>query len=90
MATLKIPTPLRSYTQNKTDLSIDGSTIESIFSQAIKLYPGLENQLFDQNNQLKQYLNIYINDLNIRDLENLASIVSKDDVISIIPAIAGG
>ena len=90
MATLKIPTPLRSYTQNKTDLNIEGATIDTVLSQAIELYPGLESQLFDQNNQLKQYLNIYINDLNIRDLENLESNVSNNDVISIIPAIAGG
>lgn len=90
MATLKIPTPLRSYTDNKTDLSINGNTIDTIFTQAIELYPDLESQLFDQNNQLKQYLNIYINDLNIRDLENLESSVSDSDIISIIPAIAGG
>ncbi|MBX5480371.1 MAG: MoaD/ThiS family protein [Myxococcaceae bacterium] len=90
MATIRIPTPLRSYTQNKDEVTAPGSTVGEVLQNLDKAYPGIGARLFDEKGAVRRYVNVFHNDEDIRFLQELATPVSDNDRISIIPAIAGG
>ena len=90
MATVKIPTPLRSYTQDKGEVTASGATIGEVLQNLEKKFPGIGPRLLDEKGGVRRYINIFYNDEDIRFLENLSTQVSDSDRISIIPAIAGG
>ena len=90
MATVRIPTPLRSYTQNKSDLAIAGKTVGEVLKALDQAAPGIGTRLFDEKGGLKRYVNVFLNDEDVRFLKDLDSEVKDSDTVSIIPAIAGG
>jgi sulfur-carrier protein len=90
MATIKIPTPLRTYTQNKEEVSAQGSTVGEVLRNLDKACPGIGARLLDEKGAVRRYVNIFYNDEDIRFLKQLDTPVSENDRISIIPAIAGG
>lgn len=90
MATIKIPTPLRSYTQDKGEVVASGATIGDVLQNLDKKFPGIGARLMDEKGAVRRYINIFHNDEDIRFLDNLGTPVSDADRISIIPAIAGG
>jgi len=85
-----IPGALRQYTNNNDSLSATGKTIEEVFSDLTTQYPQLKKHLFRENGQLRNFVNIYINEADIRSLEQEKTILKEGDVISIIPSVAGG
>lgn len=90
MPTVRIPTPLRSYTKNLAEVKIAGSTVGEVL-QALELaYPGIGARLFDEKGGLKRYVNVFAGDEDVRFLQELETKVADADVVSIIPAIAGG
>jgi molybdopterin converting factor small subunit len=90
MAMVKIPTPLRTYTQDKAEVTAAGTTIGEVLKNLERTFPGIGQRLFDEKGALRRYINIFHNDEDIRFLNNLATPVSDADRISIVPAIAGG
>lgn len=90
MATIRIPTPLRSYTQNKDEVTAAGATVGEVLKNLDAAYPGIGARLFDDKGGVRRYVNIFHNDEDIRFLKSLDTPVSDSDKISIIPAIAGG
>lgn len=87
---VRIPTPLRKMTQNKDTVQAEGPTIGALVDNLEKQYPGLKERLCDERGELRRFVNIYLNDEDIRFAQGKATAVKDGDEISIIPAIAGG
>ncbi len=90
MATVRIPTPLRRLTNGNAEVEADGGTIAELIDNLESNYEGLKKRICDENGTVRRFVNIYINDEDIRFLDNADTELEPDDVVSIIPAIAGG
>lgn len=90
MATVRIPTPLRTYTQNKDEVTAAGATVGEVLKHLDQQYPGIGSRLLDDKGGVRRYVNIFHNDEDIRFLKLLDTPVAEGDRIAIIPAIAGG
>lgn len=87
---VRIPTPLRTLTENQEIVRVQGSTISEIIDDLQKNYPGLKERICDENGELRRFLNIYLNNEDIRFKHGKETSLNDGDEISIIPAIAGG
>ena len=91
MATnVRIPAPLRKLTQEQELVEASGSNIEEILADLDKNFPGLKERVCDESGNVRRFVNIFINDEDIRFMEDKATAVKEGDEISIVPAIAGG
>lgn len=90
MSTVFIPTTLRRLTGNQSRLSVEGTTVGEILAALDRNYPGFAERLLDGNGQVKRFINIFVNEEEIRTLQGLATAVGPNDTISIVPAMAGG
>ena len=89
MAHVKIPTPLRVLTNNETSVEVSGEKIINIINNLDEKFPGITEKIMD-NNELKHFVNIYVNGEDIRYLDSLDTKVESGDEIAIVPAVAGG
>lgn len=87
---VRIPTPLRKLTAEAETVSAEGKTIEEILFHLNQTYPGLGERICDENGNIRRFINIFLNDEDIRFLQDKATPVKEGDEISILPAIAGG
>jgi molybdopterin synthase sulfur carrier subunit len=87
---VRIPSPLLKLTNNQGEVSAVGSNVKEIFEYLEKNYPGIKERVYDEEGQLRRFINIYINEEDIRFVDGESSSVKDGDEISIIPAIAGG
>lgn len=87
---VRLPTLLRPHAGGAAALSADGSTVGEVFQALIAEHPGLASNLIDDDGQLHKFVNVYRNDDDIRYLDQLDTKVADGDVISILPAVAGG
>ncbi len=85
-----IPTPLRPYTEDQKAISLTGNTVGEIFEQLLTRFPKLRKHLYTKDGTLRSFVNVYVNDEDIRYLDQRKSIIQKGDIVSIIPSIAGG
>ena len=90
MATIRIPTPLRKLTQGKEEVTASGATIGALIAGLEAQYPGFKERICDDNGQVRRFVNIYLNDEDVRYLQKDATSVGDGDTISIVPSIAGG
>ncbi|MBC7830384.1 MAG: MoaD/ThiS family protein [Chitinophagaceae bacterium] len=90
MATVIIPTPLRKFTNNTAKIDINAETIEETVRELTLNFPDLKKHLLDEKGQIRSFINIFVGDNDIRDLQQEKTSVKKDTLISIVPAIAGG
>ncbi|MEN9230141.1 MAG: MoaD/ThiS family protein [Thermostichus sp. DG02_5_bins_236] len=92
MATkILIPSPLRPYTDNQETVEIDGSNVGEVMSNLIARYADLKRHLYTEEGKLRNFVNVYLNDEDVRDLaEGDNTPVGEKATISIVPAIAGG
>jgi molybdopterin synthase sulfur carrier subunit len=90
MATIIIPTPLRKFTNNTARLSVSAGNISEIVNELTVNFPDLKRHLLDEQGNIRSFINIFVGDNDIRDLERERTSVKDDTVISIVPAIAGG
>lgn len=90
MATVIIPTPLRKFTNNTARLDIKADTIENTVNELTLNFPDLKKHLLDDKGQIRTFVNIFVGNDDIRDLQQGQTPVQADTVISIVPAIAGG
>lgn len=87
---IEIPTPLRPYTENTKRVELDTTSLKQALTQLVTTYPKLRPYLYD-GHELRSYVNLYLNNEDIRYLDNgLESPLNEGDTISIIPSIAGG
>lgn len=87
---VRIPTPLRKFTENEETVESDGATVGAAIGQAAEKFPGLKDRLYDDAGVLRRFVNVFLNDEDIRFQDGPDTAVKDGDEISIIPAIAGG
>ncbi len=87
---VNLPTVLRTHAGGAKEVSADGSTVGEVLSGIVTEYPGLSGQVIDENGALHKFVNVYLNDDDVRYLSSLATPVKDADEISILPAVAGG
>jgi molybdopterin converting factor small subunit len=90
MATVRIPTSLRSFTRSQDEVRIPGATVGEVLRNLEKQHPGIGARLLDERGAVRRYVNIFHNDEDIRFMLELDTPVTEADRITIIPAIAGG
>lgn len=88
--TVRVPTPLRSFTNGAEEVAIEGNNIQEIVDNLEANHNGIKERLCDENGKIRRFLNVYINDEDIRFMQNQDTAVKDGDTISIVPAIAGG
>jgi molybdopterin synthase sulfur carrier subunit len=87
---VRVPTPLRKYTQGADEVSAQGPSVNAIVEDLEKNYPGIKERLCDESGKIRRFVNVYVNGDDIRFLQNLETSLKEGDAISIVPAIAGG
>ena len=87
---VRIPSPLRSFTNGSDIVEAEGSSVGDVLNNLKTTAAGIETRLFKGPNLLNRFVNVYLNDEDIRHLKNLETPVKAGDEISIVPAIAGG
>ena len=90
MPTIRIPTPLRKLTGERETIEADGATVGELLTAIDQAYPGLRERICDEQGAVRRFVNVYVNDEDIRFLEDQATPVKGTDEVSIVPAIAGG
>jgi sulfur-carrier protein len=89
-AKVRIPTPLRKLTNNEELIDVHASTVGAAIIELQTRYPGIQERLLDETGAVRRFVNVYVNEEDIRFLQNQDTPVKSGDEISIIPAIAGG
>lgn len=89
-AKVRIPTPLRKLTNNEEVVEVSAATIGDAIAELQARYPGIKERLLDEHGDVRRFVNVYVNEEDIRFLKNQQTPVKDGDEISIIPAIAGG
>ena len=89
MPIVRIPTPLRAHSGGQENVSARGATVGEVLGDLVANHPALKERLFD-GEEVRRFVNVYVNNEDIRYLDDLATPVAENDEISIIPAIAGG
>lgn len=90
MATVRIPSPLRRYTNGQSKVESQGANINELISNLEAQYPGIKSRLCEENGQIKRYVNVFVNETEIRTLQGAETPLTDKDEVSIIPAMAGG
>jgi molybdopterin converting factor small subunit len=88
--TVKIPTPLRPITGGQPEVRIDGATVGEILRNMDAQFKGFGDRVLDDGRSVKRFINVFVNEDNIRDRKELDTEVRNGDTISILPSIAGG
>jgi adenylyltransferase/sulfurtransferase len=90
MAKILIPTPLRQFTGKQDSVTAAGATVGDVLSALTTQFPDLRKQIFNDEGKLRSFVNVYLNDEDIRYLDKTATAVSDADTLSLVPSIAGG
>lgn len=88
--TVRVPTQLRSLTGGESELKVEGSTVGEVLKAIDVQFPGLGERIFDESGALRRFVNVFLADEDVRFLEGLNTEVQPNQVISIVPAVAGG
>jgi molybdopterin synthase sulfur carrier subunit len=87
---VRIPTPLRKLTQNLEVVEVNGATVRELIDSLEQAYPGLKDRICDDQQNIRRFVNVFVNDEDIRFLNDADTPVKSGDEVSIVPAIAGG
>ena len=87
---VRVPTPLRKFTQGADEVSAQGNNVKAIVEDLEKHFPGMKERICDETGKVRRFVNVYVNGDDIRFLQNLETSLKEGDSISIVPAIAGG
>src|SRR5258706_3464695 len=88
--TIHIPTPLRPFTEKNESVEVSGATVGELLADLTKKYEGLRRHLYADDGRLRNFVNIYLNDEDIRYLQKEKTPVKPGDSLSIVPSVAGG
>ena len=89
MTTLKIPTPLRQYTSGQAEVAVSGSNVDAAMRNLVEQFPTLEQHLYNDG-EMRAFVNIFLGEDNIKDLQGPETPLSESSTLRIIPSIAGG
>ena len=87
---VRIPTPLRSITKGSAEVPAKGQTVDDVMQDLERQYPGLRERLVDEKGELRRFINLYVNEEDVRFLQGRTTALKDGDTVSIVPAIAGG
>ena len=87
---VRIPTPLRKLTGGKSELQVEGSNVKEVLETIERQFPGIKSNIYDEQGNLKRFVNIYLGEDNIVDLDKLETKLVSGNELSLVPAIAGG
>jgi MoaD family protein len=90
MATIKIPPVLRASVGGEREVSASGDTVGEVLNGLVSAHPATATQLFGADGELNRYVNVYVNDEDVRVLDGLGTALAEGDVLVILPAMAGG
>jgi len=90
MPSVRIPTPLRKLTSDKDEVNISAATIAQLIDEMESRFPGIKSRLCDESGNVRRFINLYVNNEDIRFLNGKETALNEGDIVSIIPAIAGG
>jgi molybdopterin synthase sulfur carrier subunit len=90
MPKVKIPPVLRAHTGGEAQVSAEGATVGDVLRSLAALHPDTESQLFSPDGELNRYVNVYLNDEDVRVLDGLDTSISEADTVVVLPAMAGG
>ena len=90
MPTIRIPTPLRTYTEGKNEVAVQGDNVAHALNDLTQQYPALQRHIFNDNGELRAFVNLFLNEDNVRDLQGLETPLGENARLMIIPSIAGG
>lgn len=89
-ATVRIPTPLRTLTGDQTTVAVEGATVGEIVADLDATHPGIGERILDENGAIRRFVNVFVDDEDVRFADGLATRVPDGATVSIIPAVAGG
>ncbi len=90
MAVLKVPTPLRSYTNGQAEVNVAGSNVAEAMEHLVQQYPTLRPHLYNGDGQLRPFVNLFLGENNVKDLQGLQTPLEPNARLVLIPSIAGG
>ena len=90
MSKVRIPTQLRTLTGGASEVTIDGSTVGELLKGLDAAHPGFTDRLFDDSGNLRRFVNVFLDEEDVRFLSNLETPVAANQTLSIVPAVAGG
>jgi molybdopterin converting factor small subunit len=90
MATIIIPTPLRKFTNNTARVTINANDIKGVVDEFTLNFPDLKKHLLDEQGSIRSFVNVFVGDEDIRNLQQEQTPIKEETVVSIVPAIAGG
>jgi adenylyltransferase/sulfurtransferase len=90
MTTLRIPTPLRTYTGGKSEVIVSGAKISEALNDLTTQFPAIKPHLFHETGELRPFVNLFVGESNIKDLQGVETPIKEGDKIMLIPSIAGG
>lgn len=90
MPTVHFPALMKSYVDNQSEFSANGSTIAELLEDVLARYPALKPHLFDSNGELRRHFNIFVNGVHLRELDGMGTILSEEDKVILMASAAGG
>jgi len=90
MPTIRIPTPLRSYVNGQSEVSLQGATVAEAMENLMVQFPALRPHLTNSRGELRPFVNLFLGENNVRDLQGLATPLGENDRLLLIPSVAGG
>jgi sulfur-carrier protein len=87
---VRVPTILRPYTQGVSEVSAEGSTLTEVLDSLDSSYPGIKGRVLDESGELRRFVNVYVDDDDVRFADGLQTMIKDGGQVSIIPAVAGG
>jgi len=90
MSSIRVPTPLRPYADGNKEIPVEAKTVGQALNQLTEKYPSLQPHLFDDSGELRAYVNLFLNDEDVRHLQGTATPLGNSDRLTIVPSIAGG
>jgi len=90
MPAIRIPTPLRTYTSGQNEVLVRGDNVTEAMTDLIAQFPGLKPHLYNGQDSLRPFVNLFLGEENVKDLQGLQTPLKEDDRLLLIPSIAGG
>jgi len=90
MTTLRIPTPLRTYTAGKSEVTVNGTKVLDALTDLTTQFPAIKPHLFNEAGELRPFVNLFVGESNIKDLQGMDTPIKEGEKLMLIPSIAGG
>jgi molybdopterin converting factor small subunit len=90
MPILRIPSPLRSYTSGQSEVTVKGSSVGEAMADLVGQFPALRAHLYNGSDELRPFVNLFLKEENVKDLQGMQTPIQEDDRLLLIPSVAGG